>query len=619
MRPLLAWLAQLGTCHAVGYPWVDDAGRTQLRKLLTSAQRSSAFDGDVVWLDGDVANPWLMADWPDGLRAALSDAGDVANAAARWCGRARVLVVVEGGSSVPAELAPGAVAGVRVLWLPYDEPPERSGWQTLVLGDGSEPERAPFGAAVAAPPALAAIGASFTAAIARSVTAEPELDLAPLAADGWIEREGPGRWRLRRQARDHLLAQLDAPALTLARNAWHAAILGGWPSNAGETVTVQATPQEAAYLWNDWRVSGRAAEWAQIVNAWNRWARRYGEQVRVRLWHEAMLSRLPAAADAAVVGATLAIGISRCESDLGRNDSAAAWVARGMDALPHDHPFRLTGYLQASAVAFARNDLAGAIQATETGLAFSERSGASRTDRAALLSDLGFFRLLAGRTAEAEAPLREALAAKRRLPGRISTVHDHSLLALLLIALGRPTEAVEAAQEAVDQAEREQHADATPYALHALAMALLETGEVHETYRVAVDAIAALEPAIHTALEPLLEVTRHRVEVRAGAGAATVSAALLAAENAMPPGAAPNVYAGLLLAELLADGCGDRNAALALLDQLRRLEAEGHVVAMLRTTATRLETAGQDGTALRLHQLSGDDAERVVALSRRFV
>jgi len=618
LRPLLAWLAQLGTSHAVAYPCVPDASLAPLRELLTSDRRPSAFAGDVVWLDGEAAHPWLVADWPDGLRAALSEAGEVAAVAAAWCGRARVLVVVEGGSAVPAELAPGAVEGVRVLWLPYAKPRVGSGWQTLVVGDGAVARCAPFGASVTAPPALAAIAASFTADIARRVTAEPELDLALLAADGWIEREGPGRWRLRRQARDHLLAQLDAPALTRARNAWHAAVLAGWPANAGDTVAVQATPQEAAYVWNDWWVSGRAVDWAQIVNAWNRWARRYGEQVRVRLWHEAMLARLPAVADADVVGARLAIAISRCESDLGRNDSAAAWVARGMDALPDDHPFRVTGYMQASAVAFARNDLTGAIQATATGLAFAERSGAAPIDRAALLSDLAFFRLLAGRPDEAEAPLREAIAAKRQARGRVSIVHDHSVLALLLIALGRPTEAVEVARDAIDQSAREQHADATPYALHALAMALLEAGDVDEAYRVAVDAIAALVPAIHAALEPLLEVTRRRIEIRAGADPATVRAALLAVENAMPAPAAPNAYAGLLLAELLAEGYGDRAAALALLHQLRRHEAEGHVAAMLRTAAARLETAGSDGATVPMCQPSSDDADRVLALSRRF-
>jgi tetratricopeptide (TPR) repeat protein len=589
-------------------PW-----RARLRQRLREREANAGME--VVWLDGDLRHPWLSTPWSDDLRQALLAATDPAIAAAAWAKRSGVLVVIEGGRDVPTALQPDALRGARVVWLAAAGATETDGWAVMSVTDAAaDANDDAIALPNSLPVELAAIPTDFTVATARVVSDLDNLD--NLIATGALERSAPGRWQLLPHLRERLLAQGDRAALAAAKHAWHTTLLAGWPPTAGGTVTIMANVAEGAALWHDWWLERRCSDWVHLVNGWNRWARRHGEQLRVRFWHQAMLKVATEQGESSGTQGQLALGIARCESDLSRHASAKTWGERALTLLPADHPFRLSAYLQLGTTHFADNDLRSAIEAVELGLAFGERTGRTDLELAALRSDLAFFLLLSGRPAEAEAPLRAAIAGKQTRPGHYSVAHELNVLAMLLIALERASEGVAAAEGAVAEATRDRHADFTPYAQHGLAMALLEQGRVADAYRAVVEALAGCAPQIHEDLVPLVELTQRRVELRARSDRDLLEEALAAVERALARSTMTPIYPGLLLAEILDFALHDRGRALALCEHLAPQPMEGHVQAMLRAATRRLRAPATD--APPTVALNAEEEERVTRLLEHF-
>jgi tetratricopeptide (TPR) repeat protein len=574
------------------------AWRTELRERLSSGGAAPGSEG--LWLDGEATHPWLLIPWPDDLRHALLAVEDASSAAAAWAQRAGVPVAISGGHEVPTALQPTALPGARVLWLPAAGALAAEGWEVLPPPPATE-EGCAATAALAhrLPIELAAIPTDFTLATARSVSGRDDLELDQLLASGAIRRSAPGRWHLPPQLRQQLRTLAHPATLAKAKRAWHATLLAGWPAEPGDTVSVTATFAEAAELWHDWWSEGRTADWVSLIHAWNRWARRHGEQLRVRFWHQAMFNLATARQEGDGTLGVMALGIARCEQDLVRQASARSWVERALTLLPVAHQQRVSAYLQLGAACFAENDLPNAIASAERGLVFGTELGRSPLELAALRSDLAFYLLLAGRPVEAEAPLRAAIAGKRSRPGHFSVVHELNVLTMLMIALDRAPEGVIVAEEAVAEATRDRHQDFTPYAHHGLAMALLECGRLPDAYRAAVDALATCLPQLHRQLTPLVELTQCRTELRARADRDTLANAFATLERALEHGSMMSAYAGLLLAEGVA-ALGDRSRALALLQSLTQRGPEGHVQAMLRGAVKRLTAdPGPERAAIR--------------------
>jgi tetratricopeptide (TPR) repeat protein len=590
---LLDSLRTPGPGWTIARPVAGDGVRLALRRALALEQWEEGHAG-VLWLEAGGAHPWLVAPWPDTLMAAVGGADDVGAAVRTWCAEARAVVVVEGGDRVPEGLAPGEAQHLRVLWLPDTDDVAAPGWEPTTLGAAAAApggERDP----VAVPLALVAIDAPFTTATARAVTGDDGLDLSALVAEGFLERRGEGRWTVSRRTRARLLAHAPAALLEAARRAWEATLLVDWPPRPDTNTTVEATLSEAGALWRDWYTSGRVDEWAALSPSWSRWARRFGEQARVRAWHELMLGRTGSGPVEA--RARLAFALSRSESDLGRFEGATRWAEQGMALLPPDHILRVNGYQQIGSAAWARSDITSALAFAEEGVAFCERHGVSPAKSAPLLSDLAFYRLLAGRPENAEAPLRAAIAVKRAAGGATSVVFDLNVLAMLLLALDRPAEAIDVAREGLDACSRESNADAPPYLLHVLSMTLLELGRVQEAYDALVHAFERLSPSIHDSSRPLLDITRTRIAMRsAGGSGATAADALATVERAMPDGEKVHLYAGLLLADALERELADHDAAAALLERLGRLEGEGHVHALIRSARARVASPARRAT-----------------------
>jgi len=603
----LARLLQIVTGRKGIHLRVDNtshAWRADLRRELEASQASAR--PETIWLDGNARQPWLIVPWPDDLRQALVAVDDAAIGAAAWAKRSGVLVVIVGGRDVPTAVQPDALPGARILWLPAAEAVAADGWAVMSLPEaGANAADADGQVLKNLPVELAAIPHDFSVATARLVTGRADLNIEGLSDAGVLERSGPGRWQLAPELRARLLPLMSPEAVAAARRAWHTTLLAGWPPEAGRTATVTGTVAECAQLWHDWWLAGRCSDWASLVNSWNRWARRHGEQLRVRFWHHAMLGTAPDHGDAHVTRGKLALGIARCEEDLGRHPSARHWVERALALLPTDHPSRLTTYLQLGSSHFAENDLPQAIAAAEAGIAFGEGAGFTDIDLSALRSDLAFYLVLAGRASEAEAPLRAAIAGKRSRAGHYSVAHELNVLTMLLIALDRSVEGVLSAEEALAEAIREQHVDVTPYAHHSLALALFECGRVADAYQAVVAAISSCAPQIHAELLPLVELTQRRIELRARVDRDTLENAVAAAARGIEDASLSSVYAGLLLAEVLATDQQRRADALTLLQRLAEQGAEGHVQAMLRAATARLATSDAGGsTPLDEHSLA---------------
>jgi len=588
------------------------AWRARLRAVLETGVTPRT---DYVWLDGNAAHPWLLTPWPDDLREALLAVNDAAIGAAAWAKRSGVMVVIEGGSGVTTALQPDSLRGARVVWLPRATGVESDGWAMLSAAENMAPTEEiaallPNGI----PIELAAISTDFTLACARVVTGRDDLNLEELILASVLERTGPGRWQLLPHLREQLLARANPVSITEAKAVWHATLLTGWPPTPGEIITVTANVAEAAAVWHDWWLEGRSADWTRLVNGMNRWARRHGEQLRVRFWHQAMLKVASERGESRGTQGQLALGVARCEDDLMRYASTKTWGERALALLPEDHPLRLNAYKQLSSTHFANNDLPSAIAALERGLAFGEQTGCTAFDLLALKSDLAFFLLLSGRPAEAEVPLLAAIAEKRTRPGHFSLVPELNIMVMLQIALGRPVEALATAEEAVAGATRESHVELTPFAYHVLAMALLECGRIEDAYRAVVGAMATCVPQLHAALLPLVELTQRRVEIHARNDHDAWEKALTTVEQVIAGPSLMRPYAGLLLAEALGLAMHDRTRALSLLEHLAQPGVEGHVQGMFRT-ATRHIGATPDGEP---PALAASVAEQVSRLLESF-
>jgi tetratricopeptide (TPR) repeat protein len=560
-------------------PHASDADRAAVRVLIDEWQAEGAFADGVVWLDAAAPHPWLRTPWPLGLAQAIAAADAVEPAAAAWCRDAQALIVVEGGEAPLPGLAPGEMRAGHVLWLP-DGDVVAAGWARLAAASDADPARPSFDPADA-PWALVVFRGAFTPRAARAVAGD--LDLPSLAERGWLTRAAGGTWRLHRSARAFLEAFAPDGVRAAALEAWSKQ---GWVEEreAHALVRPDVTFEDAAALWFTWWRAGWLDRYVRQASAFNAWGRARAEQARVRFWHQAFLDHADGR-DAAAVG-WLAIAISRCESDLGQGRSAAAraWIERGLAALPESDPRRATALLQAASVAFAGGDPTAAARAAQQAVAFGETQALPAINRAPALADLAFYQLLSGDASGAEAPLQAAIDILRSHGAGLTLLNVLNTLAMLMIALDRPIEAVAASAEAIERAELERHVDAMPFVLHTHAVALLAVGRVAEAHDCALRALHALIPAAHAGLAPLLTLSYERVRVRLGG--AEVERAFSAAREASGGGSSV-AYAALLVGEALA-AAGERPQAAALLDHLLAVDPEAHVRALARVARRAL-------------------------------